>query len=135
MSITELQIQTDKVPAPAYQFSQGVRRGNVVQVSGQGGVDAGSPLDSTENGLAAQTVRALDNVRHILEAADASLGDAVMVRVYLSTRDHFAEMCEVYDRYVAEHVTGVLPARTTVFVGLPSPAMLIEIDALAVVSD
>jgi enamine deaminase RidA (YjgF/YER057c/UK114 family) len=57
-----------------------------------------------------------------------------MFRVYLTARDDFAAMNEAYGEFVQRHVgDGVLPARTTVFVGLPHEEMLVEIDALAVV--
>ncbi len=56
-----------------------------------------------------------------------------MFRVYLTRREDFAAMNEAYGEFVARYVTdGVLPARTTVFTGLPHEEMLVEIDALAV---
>ena len=82
---------------------------------------------------AAQTRRTLENVRAILEAGGAGVEDVLMFRVYLTRRDDFAAMNEAYGAFVAEHVpSGVLPARTTVFVDLPHEVMLVEIDALAV---
>jgi len=132
--LAQQEIRSDEVPAPAYQFSQGVRKGSMIQVSGQGGVAPGFAADAPENNLAAQTIRALDNVGKVLEAGGSSYEDAVMVRLYLTTRDHFAEVCDLYDAYIAERVSGVLPARTTVIVELPGPTMLIEVDALAAVA-
>lgn len=56
-----------------------------------------------------------------------------MFRVYLTTRDDFAAMNEVYGEFIRENVpSGLLPSRTTVFVDLPHEVMLVEIDALAV---
>ena len=56
-----------------------------------------------------------------------------MFRVYLTTRDDFAAMNEVYGEFIQENVpSGQLPSRTTVFVDLPHEVMLVEIDALAV---
>ena len=126
------EIRTASAPRPPYQFSQGVQKGPLVQVAGQGGVDHAYPIGSAENDLSAQTVRALDHVRGILEAGGSSFDDAVMVRVYLATRDDFAEMCTIYDRYMRRFVSGVFPARTTVIVTLPIEGMLVEVDALAV---
>jgi enamine deaminase RidA (YjgF/YER057c/UK114 family) len=58
-----------------------------------------------------------------------------MLRVYLTSRDLFAPMNEAYGEFVgARTPSGVLPSRTTVFTGLPREDMLVEIDALAVLS-
>ncbi len=58
----------------------------------------------------------------------------MMMRVYLTDVDHFAEMNEIYNAYFAEQNLKEAPsARTTVYVGLPK-GLLIEIDALAVLS-
>ena len=125
-----MRIVTDRAPAPLPQFSQGVRKGPLFSVSGQGGADPVTGEFAPE--VAAQTTQALENVRAILVAGGASFDDVVMLRVYLTTRDHFPAMNGAYDAFVAEHVPGgILPARTTVFVALPLPQMLVEIDALA----
>lgn len=126
-------ISTPNAPAPMPVFGQGVRKGGLLQVSGQGSVDPASGSFVGEGDVKAQTRRVLENVLAILEAGGSSLEDVIMLRVYLTTRAHFAEMNEVYAEFVAEHVpSGVLPSRTTVFVELPTPQMLVEIDALAV---
>ncbi|MHA6803541.1 RidA family protein [Salinifilum ghardaiensis] len=121
-------ITTDDAPRPAagIPLSQGVRKGNLVQVSGQTGVDpaTGKPV---EGDVRAQTEQALRNVFAILEASGAGAQDVLMLRVYLTDVAHFAEMNETYARVVGEP----FPARTTVYVGLP-PGLLVEIDALAV---
>ena len=128
-------ISTSKAPAPAHTFSQAVRKGPILQVSGQGPVDPESGDYLHKGDVKAQTVRTLSNVAAILEAAGAGFDDVVMLRVYLTARDDFAAMNEAYGEFLAEHVTdGVLPCRTTVFTGLPRPEMLVEIDAQAVVS-
>src|SRR6266545_4337706 len=96
-------VLTDAAPAPLHTFSQGVRKGPILQVSGQGAIDP------------------------------ATNEHVVMFRVYLTDRAHFGPMNDEYATFLAEHVTsGALPCRTTVFTGLPLELMLIEIDALAV---
>ena len=81
----------------------------------------------------AQTRRTLENVKAILEAGRSSVEDVIMFRVYLTTRDDFPAMNEVYGDFIKEKVpSGALPSRTTVFVDLPHEVMLVEIDALAV---
>ena len=129
-------ISTTRAPAPAFSFSQAVRKGPIVQVSGQGAVDPGSGEYRHQGDVGAQTGLVLANIAAILEAAGATFDDVVMLRVYLTDRDLFPAMNEAYAAFVAEHTpSGVLPARTTVFTGLPHPDMLVEIDALAVVAD
>lgn len=124
-----MRIVTDKAPAALPVFSQGVRKGPLFSVSGQGGADAAGQFASD---VAAQTIRTLENVRAILVAGGATFDDVVMLRVYLTTRDDFAAMNEAYAEFMAENVPGgILPARTTVLTGLPLPQMLVEIDALA----
>jgi 2-iminobutanoate/2-iminopropanoate deaminase len=126
-------VRTDDAPTPMPVFSQGVVKGGIVQVSGQGPQDPGTGEYVHAGDVKAQTTRTLQNVRAILLAAGADLDDVVMLRVYLTTREHFPLMNEAYAEFVGEHCpSGVLPARTTVFVGLPREEMLVEIDALAV---
>ncbi|MFC4373175.1 RidA family protein [Nocardia halotolerans] len=132
----KIAVRTSEAPAPAHTFSQGVRKGPFVQVSGQGPVDPETNEYLHQGDVAAQTTRTLMNVRAIIDAAGATFDDVVMLRVYLTEREHFATMNEAYGEFVTEHTTdGVLPARTTVFTGLPRAEMLVEIDAIAVVSD
>jgi len=86
-----------------------------------------------EGDVKGQTIRTLQNVEAILTAGGATFDDVMMLRVYLTTRDDFAAMNEAYGEFLSSRVrSGVLPARTTVFTGLPRAEMLVEIDALAV---
>lgn len=127
--MTRTVVSTDNAPKPpaAIPLSQGVRKGNLLQVSGQTAVDpaTGEPVPG---GVAEQTEQALRNVIAILNADGSGLDDVVMLRVYLTDVAQFAEMNETYARVVGEP----FPARTTVYVGLPA-GLLVEIDALAVV--
>ena len=135
MTYQKSALRTDAAPAPAHTFSQGVRKGPILQVAGQGAMDPELGRYIGVGDVRAQTLRTLENVRAILEAGGASVEDVIMFRVYLTKREDFATMNEAYGEFVAEHVpSGVLPARTTVFTGLPHEEMLVEIDALAVVS-
>ncbi|WP_022886823.1 RidA family protein [Glaciibacter superstes] len=132
---TKTRIQTDGAPAPAHTFSQGVRSGPFVQVSGQGPVDPATGEYLYGGDVAAQTTRTLENVRAIVEASGARFDDVVMLRVYLTKREDFAAMNDAYGEFVSAYSpSGVLPSRTTVFTGLPREEMLVEIDGLAIVS-
>ena len=126
-------VSTTDAPPPMPVFSQGVRKGNILQVSGQGSVDPASGDFVFAGDVKGQTTRVLQNIEAILKAGGGSIDDVVMLRVYLTERDNFAAMNEAYDEFVSARTpSGVLPSRTTVFTGLPLPDMLVEIDALAV---
>ena len=128
-------IVTADAPAPAHTFSQGVKRGPFLQVSGQGPVDPATGEYLFPDDVAAQTTRTLQNVEAILAAGGATFDDVMVLRVYLTKREDFAIMNEAYGAFIAPRVaSGVLPARTTVFTGLPRAEMLVEIDALAVLA-
>lgn len=130
----KIEIRTTNAPAPAHTFSQGVRKGPFVQVSGQGPVDPATSEYLYPGDVAAQTTRTLENVEAIVEAAGATFDDVVMLRVYLTKREDFATMNDAYGAFLSAHTSGdVLPSRTTVFTGLPRAEMLVEIDAVAIV--
>ncbi|MBY4130840.1 RidA family protein [Rhodococcus fascians] len=130
----KIEIRTTGAPAPAHTFSQGVRKGPFVQVSGQGPVDPATSEYLFPGDVAAQTTRTLENVKAIVEAGGATFDDVVMLRVYLTKREDFPNMNDAYGAFLSAHTTGdVLPSRTTVFTGLPREEMLVEIDAIAIV--
>jgi 2-iminobutanoate/2-iminopropanoate deaminase len=126
------EIRTDGAPAPAWVFSQGIRKGPLLQVSGQGPQDPVTGDYLHVGDVKAQTRRTLENVKAILTAGGASVEDVMMLRVYLTKREDFAAMNEAYGEFIKDNCpSGVLPCRTTVFTGLPVESMLVEIDALA----
>ncbi|WP_025274691.1 RidA family protein [Haloglycomyces albus] len=134
--MTEKQaIRTDQAPKPAHAFPQGIRKGPIVQVSGQGPVDPESGEYLYQGDIKAQTRRVLENLTAIVTAGGAGFDDIVMLRVYVTDRAHFAGLNEAYAEFVEKHTTtGVpYPSRTTVVCDLPRPEMLVEIDAMAVV--
>ena len=131
-----LALTTSQAPAPLSSFSAGVRAGQIVQVAGQGPLDASRGTVLHPGDVGAQTTATLERVRDILTSGGADLKDVIMLRVYLTDRSHFAAMNSAYEQFIATHVgDGVPPARTTVMVGLPLDDMLVEIDALAVLTD
>ncbi|XVV01811.1 RidA family protein [Actinosynnema sp. CA-248983] len=125
--MAKTEIRTPNAPTPVASFSQGVRKGNVLQVAGQVGFDPATGEIVGET-VAEQTRQALRNVAAVLEAGGASMDDVVMMRVYLTDTSQFGEMNAVYNEVVTQQP---FPARTTVYVGLPA-GLLVEIDALAV---
>ena len=134
-SSDKTEIRTEGAPAPAWMFSQGVRKGPILQVSGQGPQDPATGEYLHHGDVKAQTRRTLENVKSIVEAGGATIEDVVMFRVYLTERADFPLMNEAYAEFIEENIPpgGVKPCRTTVFVELPQEPMLVEIDAQAVV--
>ncbi|MEU9331151.1 Rid family detoxifying hydrolase [Streptomyces canus] len=127
--MTRTVITTENAPALAAPLSQGIRKGPVLQVSGQLPLDpdTGEVVGTT---VAEQTEQTLSNVTAVLKAGGAGLEDVVMLRVYLTDPAHLAEMNGAYAAAVGEP----FPARTTVYMQLP-PGLLVEVDALAVLDD
>ncbi|MEV0403153.1 Rid family detoxifying hydrolase [Actinoallomurus sp. NPDC050550] len=127
--MTRTVITTENAPALAAPLSQGIRKGPVLQVSGQLPLDpdTGQVVGTT---VAEQTTQALRNVTAVLKAGGADLEDVVMLRVYLTDPAHLAEMNEAYAAAAGEP----FPARTTVYMRLP-PGLLVEVDALAVLDE
>jgi 2-iminobutanoate/2-iminopropanoate deaminase len=121
-------VRTEEAPAPfqGAPYSQAIRSGNFVFVSGQLALrpDHGEMVgDSIEE----QTEQVFANLRAILEAAGSGLDRLVKTTVFLTDLGDFAGMNEVYARHVGE----VPPARATIEVSaLPSGAK-VEIEAIA----
>jgi reactive intermediate/imine deaminase len=126
-------VRSADAPSPAHTFSQGVRKGPFVQISGQGPVDGATNEYLHPGDVGAQTTRTLQNVKAIIAAGGATFDDVVMLRVYLTKREDFAAMNDAYGAFVLSNTSSdVLPCRTTVFTGLPRAEMLVEIDAFAI---
>ncbi len=121
------EIFTEKGAAPKGPYSQAiVADGPTVYVSGQGPVD---PQGEFHLGtFAEQAELVFENIKTLLEAAGTSWANVVRVGIFLSDLGNFAEMNEIYQRYL----TAPYPARTTVQAGL-SPNMLIEVDCIAAI--
>jgi len=123
-------IQTDKAPAAIGPYSQAIRAGGFVFVSGQIPIDPATG-EFVKGGVAEQTERVLKNLAAVLEAAGSSLNQIVKTTVFLADMKEFAQMNEVYATFFA----GAPPARATVAAaGLPREAR-VEIEAVALVSE
>jgi 2-iminobutanoate/2-iminopropanoate deaminase len=121
-------IRTEKAPAPIGPYSQAVRAGGFVFVSGQIPVDPATGK-VVEGGIEAQTHQVMRNLSAILEAAGTGLGNVVKTTVFLSNLDNFSSFNRVYGEYFG----AAKPARATVQVaGLPKE-VLVEVEAVAVV--
>lgn len=122
-------VSTKHAPVTSAPLSQGVRKGPILQISGQLPFDlqTGAVVGTT---VAEQTTQVRSNIAAVLKAGGASMEDVVMLRVYLTDPADLAEMNAAYAVAVGEP----FPARTTVYMQLP-PGLLVEIDALAVLTD
>lgn len=120
------QIRTDQAAAPGGAYSQGIRAGDFVYVSGQGPID---PTTGTVVGetIEEQTERTLENVKSILEAGGASMADVVKSTVHLSDLALFDRYNGVYSSYFPDPK----PVRTTV--GSQLLGIMVEIDVVAYV--
>jgi len=121
-------IRTTKAPGAIGPYSQGVRfaRGGLVVTAGQLGMDPGSGA-LVPGGIAAETRRALENLRAVLEAAGSSLEQVVKTTVFLADMEEFAAMNEVYATFFVEP----FPARSAVEVAELPKGGRVEIEALA----
>lgn len=118
-------INTEKAPAAIGPYSQAVSAGNMVYTSGQIAIDP--ETQEFRNGtVEEQTVRVLENLRAVLEAAGTSMDNAVKVTVFLSDMDNFSAVNEIYGKYFTEK-----PARSTVAVKTLPKNALVEIDCIA----
>ena len=120
-------VSTEQAPGPfqGAPYSQAIRAGGFVFVSGQLGLKPGE--GEISGSIAEQTEQIFVNLRAILEAAGSGLERLVKTTVFLVDLGEFAAMNEVY----ARHVGDAPPARSTVEIAaLPSGAK-VEIDAIA----
>ena len=123
-------IQTENAPAAIGPYSQAIKAGGFVFVSGQIPIDPKTG-QFVAGGIAEQTERVLKNLSAVLEAAGSSLDQVVKTTVFLADMKEFAGMNEVYAKFFSEPP----PARATVAAaGLPRDA-LVEIEVVALVSE
>lgn len=121
-------IKTPRAPAAIGPYSQGVRAGGFIFISGQ------IPLDPTSgevvNGdVAQQTDRVMRNIRAILDDSGGTLEDVVKTTIFLADMNDLATVNEVYGRYFSSEP----PARATVQVARLPKDVKVEIEAVAYV--
>ena len=118
-------VSTDKAPAAIGPYSQAIKSGSMVYVSGQ------LPLDPATGkmpeAITDQARQSLTNVKSILEAAGSSLDKVVRVGIFMTNLADFKAVNEIY----ATFFTGACPARATVQVAALPLGAAIEIEATA----
>lgn len=117
------EIRTDRSPDPIGPYSQGVKVGNRIYVSGQGPLNP--VTGETPQTIEEQTRQVLTNIRNILEAGGATMDNVVKTTVHLADLKDFQAFNGVYK----EFFTIPYPVRTTV--GSQLLGILVEIDVIA----
>ena len=122
-------IRTPLGPSAIGPYSQAIKAGNLVFVSGQIPLDPATGKLIEDKNIKVQTRRALSNLQGILAAAGASISDVVRTTVFLKDMNNFADMNVVY----AEFFHTSPAARSTVEVSRLPKDVDVEIDCIAVV--
>ena len=118
-------IYTDKAPKPIGPYSQAVRSGGTLFVSGQIALKTDGSFDTSS--IETETKQVLENIKVIVESAGMTMGDVTKATIYLKDLKNFSKVNEVYKTYFVADP----PARETVEVkGLPKGAH-VEISVVA----
>jgi reactive intermediate/imine deaminase len=120
-------ITTAQAPAAIGTYSQAVRAGDTVYLSGQIGLDPATM--QMVDGIDAQIVRVFENLQAVAGAAGTTLDAAVKLNIYLTDLAHFAKVNEVMARYFNQPY----PARAAVGVKELPRGALVEADAVLVI--
>jgi reactive intermediate/imine deaminase len=121
-------ISTDKAPAAIGTYSQAVKVGNTVYISGQIPLDPQS-MEVVEGGFEAQAVQVFENLQAICEAAGGSMDDVAKLTILMADLGNFAKVNEVMARYF----TQPYPARAAYEVKALPKAVDLEVEAIMVV--
>ena len=118
-------IHTEKAPAAIGPYSQAVRVGDTVYLSGQIPLDPAT-MQLVTGDVDAQARRVFENLKAVAEAAGGSLADAVRVTIYLTDLAHFTRVNEV----MAQYCSKPYPARVTIGVAQLPRGAQVEIDCV-----
>ena len=120
-------VSTSSAPAAIGPYSQAVKAGNTVYLSGQIALDPASG-QLVAGGIEAEVARVFENLKAVAEASGGSLADAVRVTIYLTDLGNFTRVNDAMARYFA----APYPARATVGVASLPRGAQVEIDAVLV---
>jgi reactive intermediate/imine deaminase len=122
-------VHTDNAPQAIGPYSQAVRSGGLVFLSGQIPLDPATG-NLVDGDITAQARRAFDNLRAVCEAAGGSLDDVARVGLYVTDLGQFAAVNAV----MAEYFEAPFPARSTIEVSALPKGAAFEVDALMVLA-
>lgn len=117
-------IHTDNAPAAVGTYSQAIKVGNTVYISGQLGLDPAAM--ELKEGFEAQARQAMDNLAAIAQASGGSLADVVKFNVSLTDLADFATLNQVF----TEYLSAPYPARAAVQVAALPKGGVVEIEAI-----
>jgi reactive intermediate/imine deaminase len=120
------EISTDAAPASIGPYSQGIRDGDTVHVSGQGPVDPETG-DIVGTNIREETAQTLENIAAVLNAAGGSLDDVLKATVFVQDMQDYDAVNDVYGRYMHEPY----PARSAVEVADLPIDIGVEIEVVA----
>ncbi len=120
-------IFTEKAPKPIGPYSQGIRAGNLIFLSGQIPIHPGTG-ERVGGDVRQQTRQVLENLKAVLHSQGLEMQDVVKVTIFLKDMGHFSAMNEVYASYFPSSP----PARSTVEVSRLPKDVDLEIEAIAV---
>lgn len=123
--MTRQSIQTDRAPQAIGTYSQAIRSGNTVYLSGQIPL-VPATMELVAGDMEAQIRRVFDNLAAVAEAAGGSLADVVKLNVFLPDLGHFALVNEI----MAEYFQAPYPARAAVGVAALPRGAQVEMDAI-----
>lgn len=122
-------IFTENAPKAIGPYSQGVKVGNLLFLSGQIPVDPDTN-EVVQNDIVIQTNQVMKNIKAILEAKQLSVKNIVKTTIFLKDMNQFAVVNEEYGRHLGDH----RPARSTVEVSRLPKDVLIEIEVVAFIN-
>jgi len=122
-------ITTDQAPQAIGTYSQAVRVGNTVYLSGQIGLDPGT-MELVDGPIENRIHRVFQNLRAVCQAAGGDLKDIVKLNIYLTDLSHFATVNEI----MAQYFDPPYPARAAVGVAALPKGTDIEADGVMVIS-
>lgn len=120
-------VHTESAPAAIGTYSQAIRSGDVVYLSGQIPLDP-TTMELVEGGIDAQIRQVFDNLAAVAAAAGGGLSDVVKLTVYLTDLGDFPRVNEIMSQYFEEPY----PARAAVGVVALPKAAAVEMDAILV---
>ena len=127
--INKIRIQTNGAPPATGTYTQAIRTGDFIFVTGQTGRNPNTSM--LEDGLEAQTLRVFSNITAVLDAAGCSPDDIVKSILILANMKYFAAVDHMYGAWLSDNRVICNPTRTLFQAGLPHEA-LVMLDVVAV---
>lgn len=119
-------IKTELAPKAIGPYSQAIMVGDLLFASGQIAIDPAKG-DLVEGGIEAQTKQVMENIKHLLAAADMNFSNVIKTTIFLTDINKFSVVNDIYGSYFKEDP----PARSCVEIGHLPKGALIEIEVIA----